>query len=279
MKKIKLLIPVVIGGLSLFSFISCHENKENIQKKDNEFKFIFEKPAHNKYHNPDELFKEWNQVKYKKDFLGVDGKWKVDKNHLTTFYFANPFKKENSKYDFSLSPFSQEDKKHIFDFDYNHLGQFIAISNYNQFKFFMNDLRVAFNFKNFKSINGNDWIPYFIHFYDVDDFETNNPFYAIKNSLIQSMIKTTDLDNEKVIEEKLKNYFSKKIVLFSLFTDGRSYYTEVIKNVHIKFPKTNNLKDLIEANLTNEKNQNKYISDKDNNALAFEFHELEKENS
>ncbi|MGZ9432131.1 hypothetical protein [Mycoplasma sp. 613B] len=275
MKKIKLLIPVVIGGLSLFSFISCHENKENIQKKDNEFKFIFEKPAHNKYHNPDELFKEWNQVKYKKYFLSEYGDWVVYKNHLTSFFFENPFKKENFKYDFSLSPFSQEDKKHIFDFDLNHLRQFIAISNYKQFKFFMNDLRVAFNFKNLKKTHTS------LLFFDFDflnNFETNNAFYVIKKSLIQSMIKTTDLDNDEAIEEKLKNYFSKKIVLFSLLVETRSRLTEEVKTVHIKFPKTNNLKDLIEENLTNEKNQDKYDRDWDY-PLAFEFHELEKDNS
>ncbi|MGZ9454011.1 hypothetical protein ACXX84_02980 [Mycoplasma sp. AC157] len=277
MKKVKLLIPVITASLSLFSFISCHENKENIQKKDNEGKFIFEKPAHNKYHNPDELFKEWNQVKYKKDFLWEDGEWEVYENHLTTFYFENPFKKENLKYDFSLSPFNQEDKKHMFDFDYNHLDQFIAISNYDQFKFFMNDLRVPFNFKNFKKSDENSTI---IFFYPnkSSDFETNNPFYVIKKALVKSMIKTTDLDNDEVIEEKLKNYFSKKIVLFSLFIDSRNRFTEEVKTVYIKFPKTNNLKDLIEANLTNEKDQYKYNRDW-GYPLAFEFHELEKDNS
>ncbi|MGZ9414588.1 hypothetical protein [Mycoplasma sp. 5370] len=275
MKKIKLLIPVATASLSLFSFISCHENKENIQKKDNESKFIFEKPAYNRYHNPDELFKEWNQVKYKKDFLWKHGEWEVYKNHLTSFFFENPFKKENSKYNFSLSPFIQEDKKHIFNFDLNHLGQFIAISNYNQFKFFMNDLRVSFNFKN---VNKDFPSLLFFNYDFLNKFETNNPFYVIKKSLIQSMIKTTDLDNDEVIEEKLKNYFSKKIVLFSLLVETRSRITEEVKTVHIKFPKTNNLKDLIEENLTNEKDQYKYDRDWDY-PLAFEFHELEKDNS
>ncbi|MGZ9413584.1 hypothetical protein ACR34G_00650 [Mycoplasma sp. 480] len=275
MKKIKLTLPV-LTTISVSTFlVSCHENKENIQKKDNESKFIFEKPTHNKYHNPDELFKEWNEIKYKKDFLYDNRVWDLNKNYLTTFYFQNPFKKENSKYDFSLSPFNQEDKKHIFDFDLNHLGQFIAISNYNQFKFFMNDLRTAFNFKNLNKVDTS------LLFFDYDflnNFETNNPFYVIQKSLVESMIKTTDLNNKKVIEEKLKNYFSKKIVLFSCFTETRNRFTEELKTVDIKFPKTNNLKDLIEANLTTNKNQDKYDRDWDD-PLVFDFYELEKDNS
>ncbi|MGZ9432368.1 hypothetical protein [Mycoplasma sp. 613B] len=281
MKKIKLLIPIVTGGLSLFSFISCNENKENIQKKDNESKFIFEKPTHNKYHNPNELFKEWNEIKYKKDFLGVDGKWEVDKNHLTTFYFENPFKKENSKYDFSLSPFGEEDKKHIFNFDLNHLGQFIAISNIDQFNLIMNDLRTSFALKTFnkKDMNDTHVIPLFRENIKSEKILTNNPFSLIKEYLINTIIKKTDKDTEETIKEKLKNYFSNKIILFSLFLDVSSPFTDDIKEVEIKIPKSNNLKDLILSNLNNYNDQEKYNEEENNEKfpLAFEFHELNKE--
>ncbi|MGZ9413585.1 hypothetical protein [Mycoplasma sp. 480] len=275
MKKIKLLLPV-LTTISISSFlVSCHENKENIQKKDNESKFIFEKPAHNKYHNPDELFKEWNQVKYKKDFLEKDNVWEVHNNHIDTFYFANPYTQQNEKQNFNLSPFVKEDKKEIFNFDLNHLGQFIAISNIDQFNFFMNDLRTSFFLKTTTAPANIALI-----FYDENldkNIKTNNPFYLMKERLLNKIIKINDGESEENIKNKLKKYFETKILIFSLFIDDRDGVKEYVKQVNIKFPKTNNLKDLVQLNLKNKSN-GQYIP-KNNLPLTFEFHELDKENS
>ncbi|MGZ9414589.1 hypothetical protein [Mycoplasma sp. 5370] len=273
MKKIKLILPV-LTTISVSDFlVSCDENKENIQKKDNESKFIFEKPIHTKYHNSDELFKEWNEIKYKKDFLEKDDIWEVDKNHIDTFYFANPYAKQNEKQNFNLSPFSQEDKKEIFNFDLNHLGQFIAISNIDQFNFFMKDLRTSFILKT-TTTPTNIALIFSDENFD-KNIKANNPFYLMKDRLLNKIIKVNKGESEENIKNKLKKYFETKMLIFSLFIDSRDGVKEYVKQVSIKFPKTNNLKDLIQLNLKSKSN-GEYIS-KNNLPLAFEFHELNKE--